>query len=66
MLEVLSFLDGAVPLTPASSTLLSRKPAQRSARDSRPEAEVGSAKNSWFKAGELGVRWKGDAGRRSV
>lgn len=53
-LDMLPFLD---PTVPASSTLLSRKPAHKSDRDS-PLAPVAvdSEKNSVFSAGELGVR----------
>lgn len=53
MLDILAFLDGPCAL---SSTLLSRKPAHRSASDSLlPEMGVGSEKNSAFRDGVLGV-----------
>jgi hypothetical protein len=62
ILDVLPFLDGA---REASSTLLSRKPAQRSASDSLlADVGVGSEKNSVFSDGVLGVLWNGDEGRR--
>jgi hypothetical protein len=47
-----------------SSALLSRKPVQRSASDSLLGG--GSVKNSEDKEGVLGVRWKGDTGRRRL
>lgn len=50
-----------------SSTLLSRKPAHRSASDScLPDAEMGSERNCEFSDGELGVRWNGEVGKRRV
>lgn len=67
-LLILSFLDDGAP----SSTLRSRNPAHRSASDSlvaappADDAEAASAKNSVLSAGELGVRWNGEAGRRRV
>lgn len=63
-LDTLSFLK---PPLPASSTLRSRNPAHKSARDSFCAAlvDVCSAKNSVFSAGELGVRWNGDMGSLS-
>jgi hypothetical protein len=64
-LDTLPFRDPEAVL--ASSTLLSRKPAHRSASDSfLPDVGVDSEKNSVFNAGELGVRWNGEAGRRRV
>lgn len=63
-LLVLSFL-GAPPLAP-SCALRSRKWAQRSDKDSLSFVEVGSEKISALSEGELGVRWKGDAGRRRL
>lgn len=63
-LETLSFRF--VPSLDASSTLLSRKPAQRSASDSLVDVGVGSEKNSALSDGVLGVRWKGDAGSRRL
>lgn len=63
-LEKLSVL-GFGPSDP-SSTLLSRKPAHKSASDSFPDVGVFSEKNSVLKDGVLGVLWKGDDGSRSV
>lgn len=68
MLDTLPFLESK-PITSdvrPSSALRSRKPAQRSARDSLPDADGASEKKSVLKDGVLGVRWKGDAGRRRV
>lgn len=62
-LDMLSFREVD---TLASSTLLSRNPAQRSDSDSLPPADMGSVKNSELSAGELGVRWKGEVGSRRV
>ena len=63
-LDMLPFLDPDSP--PASSTLRSKNPAHRSANDSLPDAEFVSEKKSVLRAGELGVRWKGEVGSRSV
>lgn len=63
-LAVLPFLDAASPAP--SCALRSRKFAHRSARDSLSLAEVGSEKTSVLRDGELGVRWKGDMGRRRL
>lgn len=64
VLDMLPFLD--VPPCDASSTLRSRNPAHRSARDSRlAEVGVGSEKNSALSDGVLGVRWNGELGRRN-
>lgn len=61
---MLPFLD--VPPCDASSTLRSRNPAHRSARDSLlADVGVGSAKNSAVRDGVLGVLWNGELGRRS-
>ena len=68
LFELLAF----PPPAASSATLRSRKPAQRSARDSRLwEAEVGVTaesvvKNSVLRDGVLGVRWKGDMGSRRL
>jgi hypothetical protein len=62
-LEMLPCLE---PDVEASSTLRSRNPVHRSANDSLSDAVVDSEKNSVFSAGELGVRWKGDVGRRRL
>jgi hypothetical protein len=48
----------------ASSTLRSRKCAQRSARDSFADVGVDSVKNSVLSEGVLGVLWKGEIGSR--
>ncbi len=65
-LDMLSFLDaGPVPGT-VSSTLFSRKPAQRSASDSLADVGVSSEKYSALRDGVLGVRWNGDDGRRRL
>lgn len=68
MLDTLPFLDSGPMISDVlpSSALRSRKPAQRSARDSLPDADEVSEKNSVLKEGVLGVRLKGEAGRRSV
>lgn len=69
MLEALPFLecDPMISDVRPSSALRSRNPAQRSARDSLPDDVDGaSEKNSVLSEGVLGVRWKGEAGRRSV
>lgn len=63
-LLMLPFRDGASPAP--SCALRSRKPAHSSASDSLSLAEVGSEKRSALSEGELGVRWKGDAGRRRL
>ena len=62
---MLAFLDDT--LCDASSTLLSRNPAQRSASDSLlADVGVGSEKNSVLSDGVLGVLWNGDVGSRRV
>lgn len=68
MLETLPFLESGPMISDVlpSSALRSRNPAQRSARDSLPDADDVSEKNSVVSEGVLGVRWKGEAGRRSV
>jgi hypothetical protein len=66
VLDMLPFLDPMPPPIEASSTLRSKKPAHRSARDSLPEVGTGSEKKSVFRDGVLGVLWKGEVGRRSV
>lgn len=53
-----------LPETEPSSALRSRKPAHRSASDSLLAG--GSLKNSVDSEGVLGVRWKGDTGRRKL
>lgn len=69
MLDTLPFLESEPIISDVlpSSALRSRKPAQRSASDSLPP-DVGGAseKNSVLRDGVLGVRWKGEAGRRRV
>lgn len=68
LLDTLPFLESVpkVSMGLPSSTLRSRKPAQRSARDSFPDEGAFSEKNSVLRDGVLGVRWKGETGRRSV
>lgn len=68
MLETLPFLESGPMISDVlpSSALRSRNPAQRSASDSLPDVDEVSEKNSVLKEGVLGVRWKGEAGRRSV
>jgi hypothetical protein len=64
-LETLPFLDPSSGFP--SSALRSRKLAQRSAKDSLlPDVGAGSEKNSVFRDGVLGVRWKGECGRRRL
>lgn len=67
ILETLPFLESGPMISDVlpSSALRSRKPAHRSARDSLPDVDEVSEKNSVLKEGVLGVRWNGDAGRRS-
>lgn len=73
LLAKLSFLPN--PPSLASSTLCSKKLAHKSASDSFPPPPppfpavdrcVGSEKNSLFSAGELGVLWNGEVGRRRL
>lgn len=69
MLDALPFLESGPIISDVlpSSALRSRNPAHRSARDSFPDVDGGaSEKNSVLRDGVLGVRWKGEAGRRSV
>lgn len=61
-LLALPFLDG--PSLVPSCALRSRKPAQSSAKDSLSLADEGSENMSALSDGELGVRWKGERGRR--
>ena len=60
----LPFRNDDEPSTEPSCALRSKKPAHNSARDSFSRAEVGSENKSALSDGELGVRWKGELGRR--
>lgn len=68
LLDTLPFLESlpSVSIGRPSSTLRSKKPAQRSAKDSFPDEGVFSEKNSVLRDGVLGVRWKGETGRRRL
>lgn len=68
ILDTLPFLESEPIISDVlpSSALRSRNPAQRSARDSLPDVGGASEKKSVLKDGVLGVRWKGEAGRRKV
>lgn len=68
ILETLPFLESGPMISDVlpSSALRSRNPAQRSASDSLPDVDEVSEKNSVLNEGVLGVRWKGEAGRRNV
>lgn len=68
LLDTLPFLESLprVSIGRPSSTLRSKKPAQRSAKDSFPDEGAFSEKNSVLRDGVLGVRWKGETGRRRV